>query len=202
MSMIRLLQHRANDGRRSVIAADGESALFVNTVRSTRELAIRAIEAGIALAEMITRCGRGEEVNPAAELAAGRIIAPIDHDDPAHLLMSGTGLTHLGSADARDRMHRMATSEKQTDSMRIFLDGIEGGKPALGEIGCQPEWFYKGDGSELVGPGEALTIPAFAADGGEEPELAGIYLIGANGVPVSTGPVSRQRVQRSCDGTT
>ena len=187
MSMIRLLQHRANDGRRSVIAADGESALFVNTVRSTRELAIRAIEAGIALAEMITRCGRGEEVNPAAELAAGRIIAPIDHDDPAHLLMSGTGLTHLGSADARDRMHRMATSEKQTDSMRIFLDGIEGGKPALGEIGCQPEWFYKGDGSELVGPGEALTIPAFAADGGEEPELAGIYLIGANGVPYRLG---------------
>jgi len=136
---------------------------------------------------MVSRLGRGEEMNPSAELAAGRLIAPIDHDDPAHLMMSGTGLTHLGSADARDRMHRIAEAEKQTDSMRIFLEGIEGGKPAEGEIGCQPEWFYKGDGSQLVGPGEPLTLPSFAADGGEEPELAGIYVIGADEVPYRLG---------------
>ena len=66
--------------------------------------------------------------------------------------MSGTGLTHLGSADARDEMHRMATAEKQTDSMRMFLEGVERGKPADGEIGCQPEWFYKGDGAQVAGP--------------------------------------------------
>ena len=84
-------------------------------------------------------------------------------------------------------MHRIAAAEKQTDSMRIFLEGIEDGKPAEGKIGCQPEWFYKGDGSQLVGPGEPLVMPPFAADGGEEPELAGIYLIGANGVPFRLG---------------
>ena len=84
-------------------------------------------------------------------------------------------------------MHRMAESEKQTDSMRIFLEGVEGGKPAAGEIGCQPEWFYKGDGSQIVGSGEPLVMPDFALDGGEEPELAAIYLIGPDGVPFRLG---------------
>jgi len=187
MNLLRLLQHRASDGTRSVIAADGQSARLVNDVASTRELALQAISGGIGLAEMVGRLGLREDVDPAAELAAGRIIAPIDHDNPAHLMMSGTGLTHLGSADARDRMHRMAAVEKQTDSMRIFLEGVEGGKPAEGEVGCQPEWFYKGDGSQIAGPGEPLVMPSFAQDGGEEPELAGIYLIGADGTPYRLG---------------
>jgi hypothetical protein len=181
------MQHRAGDGTRSVIADDGSSARFVLGVSSTCELAIRAIDARISLAEAIARLGFGEEADPSAELAAGRLLAPIDHDDPAHLMMSGTGLTHLGSADARDRMHRMADSEKRTDSMRMFLEGVEGGKPPAGEVGCQPEWFYKGDGSQVIGPGEPLVMPHFAQDGGEEPELAAIYLIGPGGVPYRLG---------------
>jgi hypothetical protein len=184
---LRLLQHRADDGKRSVIVDDGVSARFVNGAASTCELALQAIESGSTLAETISRLGLGPDVHPAAELAAGRIMAPIDHEDSAHLLMSGTGLTHLGSADARDRMHRMAATEKQTDSMRMFLDGLDRGKPAEGETGCQPEWFYKGDGSQLVAPGQPLAVPDFAADGGEEPELAGIYLIGPDGAPYRLG---------------
>jgi len=184
---LRLLQHRADDGTRSVIADDGHSPRLVNGVGSTRELAQEAIEAGITLAEMVASVGLGREIDPASALAAGRILPPIDHEDPAHLLMSGTGLTHLGSADARDEMHRMATAEKQTDSMRMFLEGVEHGKPADGEIGCQPEWFYKGDGAQVAGPEQPLVMPAFAADGGEEPELAGIYLIGGDGVPYRLG---------------
>lgn len=182
-----LSQYRDDDGRRSIVANDGTSARFVNGANSTRELATRAIEAGVTLGQIVEQIGLGEELEIASELDAGRIIAPIDHDDPAHLLMTGTGLTHLGSADARDQMHRMANAEKQTDSMRIFLEGIEGGKPVADEVGCQPEWFFKGNGSQLVGPGDALAIPSFAADGGEEPELAGIYLIGADGVPYRLG---------------
>lgn len=187
MNPLRLMQHRAEDGRRSVIAADAASARYVNQASSTRELALEAIGAGIGLSEMIGCLGLGKEVDPAAELAAGRILAPIDHDDPAHLMMSGTGLTHLGSADARNEMHRMAAAEQQTDSMRMFLEGIEGGKPADGETGCQPEWFYKGDGSQVAGPGQPLVLPGFAKDGGEEPELAGIYVIGPDGTPFRLG---------------
>ena len=187
MNLLRLLQHRADDESRSVIAVDGASARFVRGVGSTRELALRAIKAKASLAETVESLGLGDEVDPAAELAAGRLLAPIDHPDPAHLMMSGTGLTHLGSADARDRMHRMPATERQSDSMRIFLEGVEGGKPAEGEVGCQPEWFYKGDGSQIAGPGDPLAMPPFAQDGGEEPELAGLYLIGADGVPYRLG---------------
>jgi hypothetical protein len=183
---LRLLQHRDEKGR-SVIADDGATARFIKGVGSTRELALKAIESRATILDVVHGLGLGSEVDTAAELAAGHIIAPIDHEDPAHLLMSGTGLTHLGSADARDRMHKLASSEDKSDSMRMFLEGVERGKPAPGDVGCQPEWFYKGDGSQLAGPGDPLEIPGFAEDGGEEPELAGIYIIGPDGTPCRLG---------------
>ena len=184
----RLLQHRSAEGRRSVIAAEGDNAAFVMDISSVRELALRAISDGATLAEAVAVFGTGDAVDLAAEHAAGRLIAPIDHDDEAHVLLTGTGLTHLGSAEGRDKMHRAASeATTQTDSMRMFLEGVEGGKPTAGETGQQPEWFYKGDGSQLVAPGAPLTMPAFAQDGGEEPELAGIYLIGPDGTPFRLG---------------
>ena len=185
---LRLLQHVGVDGTRSVIAATSEGAAFVTGVDSVRALAERAIADGTDLAAAIAACGTGDSVDIAAELAAGCLTSPIDHVDPAHLIMTGTGLTHLGSAEGRDKMHRAAAdAEKQTDSMRMFLEGVEGGKPAAGTRGQQPEWFYKGDGSGLVAPGAALTMPDFAEDGGEEPELAGIYLISPDGTPFRLG---------------
>jgi hypothetical protein len=185
---LRLLQHRSDAGVRSVIAADGGKARTVPGVESIRALALDAIAKCLTLAEAVAAAGAGEPVDLVAEYAAGRFIAPIDHEDPAHLLLAGTGLTHLGSAEGRDKMHREAQAvETQTDSMRMFLEGVEGGKPAAGTEGQQPEWFYKGDGSQLVGPDAALTMPAFAKDGGEEPELAGIYLIGPDGTPFRLG---------------
>lgn len=65
--------------------------------------------------------------------------------------------------------------------------GLEGGRPAASQIGAQPEWFYKGNGHSAVDPGMALTSPGFALDGGEEPELAGIYLIAPDGSPMRIG---------------
>lgn len=185
---LRLLQHLDERGGRSVIAAQGDSAIFLPGFASIRELALHAIASGISLAQAVEAATRGDAVDIAAEYEAGRLLSPIDHDDGAHVLLTGTGLTHLGSAEGRDKMHReAAAAEKQTDSMRMFLEGLEGGKPAPGVVGQQPEWFYKGDGSQLVGPGRDFTMPAFARDGGEEPELAGIYLIGEDGTPYRLG---------------
>lgn len=85
-------------------------------------------------------------------------------------------------------MHRAASeTAAPTDSMRMFLMGVEGGKPTPGTVGAQPEWFYKGDGAGLVASGAPLVSPAFGLDGGEEPEIAGIYLIDADGQPVRLG---------------
>jgi hypothetical protein len=71
--------------------------------------------------------------------------------------------------------------EPVTDSMQMFQWGVERGRPAEGQVGIAPEWFYKGDGSDLRAPNEALEIPSHAEDGGEEAELAGVYTIGPDG---------------------
>ena len=99
---MRLLQRRDPNGERSVLVAHGERATIVPGVRSVRELAMRAIANGTNCSAEIAHCGDGEAVDLHAELEAGRLIAPIDHEDPAHLHMTGTGLTHLGSAEGRD----------------------------------------------------------------------------------------------------
>jgi len=183
---LRLIQIRRPDGARVVVAAEGASAYVLGSVETVRELALKALADSRSLADTVAGCRRLAAVDLAAEYAAGRIISPIDHPDPAHLWMTGTGLTHLGSAAGRDKMHKAATAGK-TDSMRLFLEGLEGGKPAPGQIGQQPEWFYKGDGTQLVAPGAPLSMPPFARDGGEEPELAGVYLVGPDGRPWRLG---------------
>ena len=116
-----------------------------------------------------------------------QLLSPIDHpDESARCLVSGTGLTHLGSAKNRQAMHGKTEAE-MNDSMKIFRWGVEGGKPAVGKIGIAPEWFYKGNGSILRGHGQPLEVPPFGEDGGEEGEIAGIYIIGSDGRPLRIG---------------
>jgi hypothetical protein len=186
----RFVQLTDGAARRLAAIDDEGYASVVQTADTLYALAEVAIAQGVTLAQAATL---GEEIDIAAALAEGRVLAPIDHPDPAHLLMTGTGLTHLGSAEGRDKMHKAALTQKEgageqlTDSMRMFLMGVEGGKPTAGQEGVQPEWFYKGDGGQLVGPGQPLASPAFAKDGGEEPEIAGVYLIGPDGTPHRLG---------------
>src|SRR5262249_36786932 len=111
----------------------------------------------------------------------------IDHpSEPACCLVSGTGLTHLGSARDRQKMHTTAP-EELTDSMKMFRWGVEGGRPAQAAIGAAPEWFYKGIGTIQRAHREPLLVPAFAEDGGEEGEIAGVYIIGPDGLPRRLG---------------
>jgi hypothetical protein len=122
-------------------------------------------------------------------VADWKLLSPIDHPgEPARCLVSGTGLTHLGSARDRQSMH-LAKEQDLTDSMKMFQWGVEGGRPARGEIGSAPEWFYKGNGSMVRAHNEPLLVPAYAADGGEEAEIASAYFIGRNGQPYRIGMV-------------
>ena len=115
------------------------------------------------------------------------LLPSFDHpSDPFGCLVSGTGLTHKNSALNRQMMHQ-AEAKTLTDSMRMYQWGLEGGQPEEGAIGVQPEWFYKGTGSVLRGHGQPLQVPAYANDGGEEPEVAGVYIIDQNGQPYRIG---------------
>jgi len=184
---LRLTQIRTSGAERIVVAAMGGHARRVVGARSVHELACKAITAGSSLAAVIEAAGYAEEVDVKTALAERRVLAPIDHPDAAHVLLSGTGLTHLGSADARDRMHAKAQAADASDSMKMFRMGVEGGKPPGNAVGVQPEWFYKGNGRSIVAPEQPLPMPDFALDGGEEAELAGIYLIADDGTPCRLG---------------
>jgi len=177
-------------GRVHVAARRDGAARIVKDAPSVHALALEAARAGEKLATLIERKGLGDTIDLEAAYRDGRLRSPISHPDPAHLHLTGTGLTHLGSAATRDAMHKKLAAdgeEQLTDSMKMFRMGLEGGKPAPGQIGVQPEWFYKGNGTTVVAPGAPLVSPDFAKDGGEEPEISGIYVIGDDGTPFRVG---------------
>jgi hypothetical protein len=121
-------------------------------------------------------------------LAAGRVLPPLTEEPGTRLLVSGTGLTHTGSVQQRDAMHQQAEpAGPKSDSRKMFELGLEGGRPDPGRRGAAPEWFYKGDGRILRGPGQPLDIPPFAPDGGEEPEVVGLYAVDDRGIPCRLG---------------
>jgi len=184
----RLVQLRSSSGAITVAATrDGKTHRLENA-SSIYALALEAIETKLPLDQLVTRKGTsGAPLDLKKLLADGRVVAPIHHPDPAHLWLTGTGLTHLGSAEARDRMHAKALASDASDSLKMFRSGLEGGKPFGGKPGVQPEWFYKGDGSALVAPESPLPSPPFALDAGEEPEVAGVYVIGDDGTPYRVG---------------
>ncbi len=156
------------------------------TLRATAyEIGTDAARSHRTIAAVIAANGLGEVVDLPALVARGALDVPVRHPDPAHMHLTGTGLTHTGSAAARDAMHTPA--EGLSDSMKMFRMGIEGGKPPDGGVGVQPEWFYKGTGTQAVATGDPLISPFFALDGGEEPEIAGVYVIAPDGTPCRMG---------------
>jgi hypothetical protein len=185
-----LIQFTKDNGGRAVGAIDKGKAHVVKGADSVYRLALKAAADGVKLKALVGDKGLGRAIDPAALLKEGRLLPPIDHPDPAHLYVTGTGLTHLGSASTRDAMHKanqQAAEAPLTDSMKMFRMGLEGGKPAKGQEGVQPEWFYKGNGTIVAAPGAPIPSPAFAKDAGEEPEMAGIYVIDKKGRPFRVG---------------
>ena len=188
---MRLVQFIGKEGQRhvGVVNDDGLTLQAVAVATSVRDLVLDARRNGIGLEQIVTDQLGDVQIDYAAVIADNRLLPPLDHPDPAHCILSGTGLDHLGSAQARDAMHTKpdVNEDELTDSMKMFKLGLEGGKPAAGEIGSAPEWFYKGDGSWLIAPGHGLRMPRFALDGGEEPELVGLYVIGDQGEVIRVG---------------
>ncbi|MGP5295929.1 AraD1 family protein [Psychrobacter faecalis] len=185
-----IIQFENQHQQRAVGIVENSTVKPVNKVKTVRELALMAIENTLSLEQQIEQLGFASENYDYAQLLDKlQVLPPLDHPDTAHCFVSGTGLTHLGSASTRDKMHQQnaAVTASVTDTMRIFQLGIENGKPAEDDVGAQPEWFYKGDGSIVVRPGADLPMPDFAEDGGEEPEIAGLYVIGPDSKPYRLG---------------
>ena len=188
-SMTRLIQ-LARGNERRVALVDEPHLRLLDGCRSIYELVNAAMSTGVRLSDLARqRAARDRlDYDPIYRgQSEWHLLPAIDHpEESARCIVSGTGLTHLGSARNRQSMHA-STEADLTDSMKMFRWGIEGGRPAPGSIGTAPEWFYKGTGTSLRAHGEALEVPAYAGDGGEEAEIAGIYLIAADGQPHRVG---------------
>ena len=191
--MLRLVQISNGSSRRVAIVEEPRLRCLTG-VESVYELAQLCLAEGRRLSEHAIASANGEVLDYDSIYAGTsewHVLTPIDvPGSPSRLTIAGTGLTHLGSAKERQAMHladAAKAAESVTDSMRMFQWGIEGGRPAAGEIGIAPEWFYKGNGFMLRAPFAPLTIPAYAEDGGEEAELAGIYVVGEDGTPYRIG---------------
>src|SRR6202021_2219928 len=174
--MTRLIQIKKKGIRRVALIQDPNIRLLDN-FSSIYELAHIAIAARMKLSEAARQRARLETIdyNPIYNGSSEwRLLPAIDHpEESARCLISGTGLTHLGSARGRQSMHATAT-EDLTDSMKMFRWGVEGGRPAEGSIGIAPEWFHKGSGYALRAPGEPVDIPPYAEDGGDRARVRGV----------------------------
>jgi hypothetical protein len=187
--MTRLIQIQ-NGVTRAVALVEEPRVRLLDGVKSILQLAQEAVDTKISLVTLVQKKAT-ENFLDYDEIYFGKsdckLLPPIDHPaEPARCLVSGTGLTHLGSAKNRQAMHSASEAE-MNDSMKMFKWGVERGKPAPGKIGVAPEWFYKGTGTILRAHNEPLEVPTFAEDGGEEAEIAGIYFVDANGNPRRIG---------------
>lgn len=191
--MLRLVQIK-NGSRRCVAVVEEPRLRFIAGFDSLYALALEAIRAGGGISTLVHRQLSDESLDY-DEIYDGNsewhLIAPLDHpEEPARTLVSGTGLTHFGSARDRQAMHAKVAADNEqnlTDSMKMFRWGMEAGRPEPGTLGVSPEWFYKGNGTILRGHGEPLDVPGYAEDGGEEAEVAGLYVVGVDRVPYRVG---------------
>ena len=187
----------ANGDLRGVALVHGSRLVLLDEVTSIYQLAHRALAHKTPLTKLATSLATGDHIvydDVFQQNSPWQLLAPIDVPGaPQMTFVSGTGLTHLGSARERQAMHAAIAKKSEaemTDSMRIFEWGREKGRPAAGQIGIAPEWFYKGDGSILRAPFAPLNIPGHAEDGGEEAEVATIYIIDPKGQPHRIGMCS------------
>lgn len=188
---MRLIQLFHKDGERRLALVQGEALVLIRNYSSTYDLARVAIEQQKNLMDCVEE-NCSVEILSYEPIYSGKsdwkILPAFDHPvNPRFCMLSGTGLTHKASAENRQKMHEAEEKASLTDSMIMYQWGLEGGKPGPGENGVQPEWFYKGNGSQLRGHLDPLVIPSYGQDGGEEPEIAGVYVNDENGNPHRIG---------------
>ncbi len=188
---MRLVQLLSPSKERKVALVTHDQLEILDVFLSAYELVFSAINNKKSIREIVNGSLSGKKLDY-QEIWEGKTtwkwLPCFDHPlDVNKCMISGTGLTHKASAENRDKMNAAAQDGTQTDSMKMYFMGEEGGKPGAGKIGVQPEWFYKGNGTVLKAHLDDLDIPDYALDGGEEPEIAGIYVIDEQANPIRVG---------------
>ena len=95
---MRLVQFIDANGRRRVgrVSQDGDMLHVLGDTDSVRELALEANRSGTTLAALVDERASDEIVDYVAVIDEGRLLSPLDHPDPAHCFVTGTGLDPSG----------------------------------------------------------------------------------------------------------
>jgi hypothetical protein len=128
--MTRLIQIKKGSVRRVALVEEPHVRLL-DGCSSIYELAQIAIDAQKKLSA-VTRPRRQSDILDYEFIYTGRsewqVLPAIDHPQ-----VSGTRLTHIGSARGRQSMHATAT-EDLTDSMKMFRWRVEGRRPLMNSV--------------------------------------------------------------------
>lgn len=187
---MRIVQLILKNHQRHIALVEEPNLRLINRFQSVYLLADQAIKKQIDLKSLIQSHLSDTIIDYNSvydQKSDWQLLCPIDHPDPRTIMVTGTGLTHKASAENRQKMHEAQAKDQITDSIKMYQWGEEGGKPEKGKIGVQPEWFYKGNGTVLKAVHEPLLLPNFGNDGGEEPEVAAIYINDHAGTPHRIG---------------
>ena len=116
---MRFIQYLDGDGNQRVgcTSTDAGRVRRLDGVASTVALAQAAFAHALPMEQMAElRLGALEPAPLARMLESLRVLTPLMHDDPSRCLVTGTGLTHLGSAATRDASARGSASRASMGS--------------------------------------------------------------------------------------
>lgn len=187
---MRLIQYRDSSDNLKTGIVEEERIQVLGQINSVYELVQEHFESKKPLHQLAKEFASDQYEDYGNLIRQNRLEPPLTHPDPYHTWITGTGLTHLGSAASRDTMHqklKQSDPDDLTDSMKMFQMGLEGGKMEGDKEGVQPEWFFKGNALMVAAPGKPLISPPFAMDAGEEPEVVGLYVNRPDGSPFRVG---------------
>src|SRR5689334_12253269 len=107
MAALRLLQFLRADGERAVGLVEApDSVRVLAGCDSTYALVQQALAEKTPLTRLVKRRVSDERVDYDGLVERQAVLVPFDHPDPAHMLVSSSGLTHLGSERTRDHLRR------------------------------------------------------------------------------------------------
>ncbi len=179
-----IVQFMDDDGKVRTGTVLVDKIAYLNTDKSVYDLVATAIERNISIKEYIQTHEAAALVDYKTLFYQKRFVLPIFPADLSHMIISGTGLTHYNSKTTRSEMSKL---QGITDAEKIYLEGLNNGKPKANKPGARPEWFFKGFGQQVQATNQPLKIAHDVQGFGEEAEIAVIYMISKTGQPHRVG---------------
>jgi hypothetical protein len=108
---MRIIQFISLQGQKKTGIVEEAKIRLLHTIKTTYELVFYAEENNLEIQQAASRLASDTFEDYQKILDEKRILLPLQHPDPYHTWITGTGLTHLGSAASRDSMHKKLDRE-------------------------------------------------------------------------------------------